>query len=229
MNGGSGLALDTDPPRTGRSNRTLRLVDDPRAKGADVASDPKSDSSPVRNGILVASPQMIDPNFSRTVVLLCDYGEGGALGLVVNRKTDIPLAEVLRQMEIPDDGGICGPVLWGGPVQPGSVFLTFSGKSPESDQENPIFSIGEGLHVSPSRQIIQSVAESDNAPGAFITLGYAGWAPGQLDGEIRGGSWIVLEVNPDVIFQLPPEARYDRCIASLGVDESMLWMRPVDE
>ena len=188
-----------------------------------------TDSS--HTGLLVASPQMADPNFARTVVLLCDFNEEGALGIVVNRTIDVELEEVLRQMEVDETGGITGPVLWGGPVQPGAVFLTFAGSSPTSPdegEENPVFSITQGLHVSPARDIIEAVAKDQNAD-AFITLGYAGWAAGQLDGEIAEGSWIFLDVDPDVVFTIPPDKRYDYCLSTLGVSPHLLWMQPITE
>ncbi len=180
-------------------------------------------------GLLVASPQMLDPNFARTVVLLCDFNEEGALGIVVNRTIDVEIDEVLRQMEVPDTTrGITGPVLWGGPVQPGAVFLTFAGSTPSTDDENPVFTITKGMHVSPARDIIEAVAKNDEAD-AFITLGYAGWAPGQLDGEIAEGAWIFLDVDPDVVFTIPPDKRYDYCLSTLGVSPHLLWMQPINE
>jgi len=174
---------------------------------------------------------MLDPNFSRTVVLLCDYNEEGALGIIVNRTIDVPLSEVLEQMDVPVDGGISGPVLWGGPVQPGAVFLTFGGDTPEvsPDEDSPVFSLAHNLHVSPARDIIESVASSKDGPPAFITLGYAGWGAGQLDGEIAEGAWIFLDVDPDVVFTIPPAKRYDYCLSTLGVSPHLLWMQPVNE
>jgi len=189
------------------------------------------DSSSSTTGLLVSSPHMLDPNFARTVVLLCDYNEEGALGIIVNRTIDVDLVEVLEQMDVPTEGGIKGPVLWGGPVQPGAVFLTFGGEGPEVDpnEESPIFSLASDLHVSPARDIIETIAAAQDGPPAFISLGYAGWAPGQLDGEIRDGSWIFLDADADVVFTIPPDKRYDYCLSTLGVSPHLLWMQPVDE
>ena len=182
-------------------------------------------------GILVSSPHMLDPNFARTVVLLCDYDEEGALGIIVNRTLDVRLDEVLEQMALPTTTGIRGPVLWGGPVQPGAVFLTFGGDTPEVEEaeDSPVFSLAKGLHVSPARDIIEQVAARDANSDAFISLGYAGWEPGQLDGEIQQGAWIFLDVDPDVIFTVPPDKRYDYCLSTLGISPHLLWMQPVGE
>lgn len=174
---------------------------------------------------------MLDPNFSRTVVLLCDFNEEGALGIIVNRAIDVELDEVLDQMDVPATGGIQGPVLWGGPVQPGAVFLTFSGDTPdvEGEEEAPVFTLASNLHVSPARDVIEAIAQKEDGTSAFITLGYAGWGAGQLDGEIQQGAWIFLDVDPDVIFHVPPDKRYDYCLSTLGVSPHLLWMLPVDE
>ncbi|MCP4871235.1 MAG: hypothetical protein GY898_21200 [Proteobacteria bacterium] len=180
--------------------------------------------------LLVATPQMVDVFFSKTVVLLCEYNEEGAIGIVVNRLTGLDADKVLDQMEVPAGGGIAGPVHWGGPVQPGAVFLTYARPSAaDGQQDEAVFEVGETIGVSPSRVVIEAVAgESENA-GAFLSLGYAGWAPGQLDGEIETGSWIYMEVDQEMLFSLPADERWQHCIDSLGVDPAMIWMTPVSE
>jgi putative transcriptional regulator len=181
-------------------------------------------------GLLVASPQMIDLFFAKTVVLLCEYTEEGAIGIVVNRLTGLDSDNVLSQMKVEDRGGIVGPVHWGGPVQPGAVFLIFARPSPaDGKQDDAVFRLGDEVGVSPSRDVIEAVAADSENPGAFLSLGYAGWAPGQLDGEIQTGSWIHMEIEPKVLFSLPAEERWQHCIDSLGVDPMMIWMNPVNE
>ena len=186
-------------------------------------------------GLLVASPQMADVFFAKTVVLLCDYSDEGALGLIVNRVTNLESEEVLTQMEIQLSGGIKGPVHWGGPVQPGSVFLTYARQpevlldSEELELELPVFQLSQNLWVSPSKKVIEAVARDEGNPGAFLCLGYAGWGAGQLDLEIQSGSWIFLEEVDDVLFTIKPEDIYEHCIMSLGVDVGQIWMQPIDE
>ena len=187
------------------------------------------------SGLLIASPQMVDVFFAKTVGLLCDYNEEGALGIVVNRTTELHPDEVLEQMEVSDGGGIRGPVLWGGPVQPGAVFLTYSrlpkALEPQEDDEDvePVFHLAPRLQVSPSREVIQAVSADDGNPGAFLSLGYAGWGAGQLDEEIQSGSWIFTEVDPSALFDVPADDLYDHCIDTLGVAENQLWMIPINE
>jgi len=187
------------------------------------------------SGLLIASPQMVDVFFANTVVLLCDYNAEGALGIVVNRTTELDPDEILEQMKVTDGGGIRGPVLWGGPVQPGAVFLTYSRlpegvtSSEEDEETEPVFHIGPKLQVSPSREVIRAVSADDGNPGAFLSLGYAGWGAGQLDEEIQSGSWIFTEVDPIALFRVPADELYDHCIDTLGVAAHQLWMVPIDE
>lgn len=191
-----------------------------------------------RTGLLVASPQLEDPWFSRTVVLLCDLSDDGAIGVILNRTTDVEVGQVLEQMEIAQGGGIEQVVRWGGPVQPGAVFLTFrdqplpcrvrSVHEEEEEDAELAFAVSVGLRVTPSRDIIAAVAGT-GAASSFLTLGYAGWAPGQLEQEIREGSWLLLEVDEELVMHVPPEEQWERCVATLGVDEKQLWMNPVDE
>jgi putative transcriptional regulator len=196
----------------------------------------------MRSGLLLASPQMEDVHFAGTVILLCDYTEDGAVGVIVNRVTDVGRDEVLGQMDIEDGEGIRQEVRWGGPVQPGAVFLTFAEQdlpmetqsvdSLEIDEEpeaEPTFHVDGGLRVTPSRPIIEAVAAKADNPGAFLTLGYAGWAPGQLDKEIQEGSWIPMEIDSDTLFATDPEEAYDVFMARLGIEPSALWMHPINE
>jgi putative transcriptional regulator len=193
----------------------------------------------MRTGLLVASPQMEDAFFARTVVLLCDYTEEGAIGIIVNRQTDVTRAEVLDQMGVPDGGGIADAVRWGGPVQPGAVFMTFVRQDlpveicavadVEDDDAEPAFAVTETLQVTPSKGIIEAVSAKTDNGGAFLTLGYAGWAPGQLDEEIQSGSWIFMDEDPTLIFSVDPEEQWEHCMATLGLERGMLWMNPIDE
>ena len=184
----------------------------------------------MRSGLLVASPQMVDVFFSKTVVLLCDYDEEGALGVVVNRLTGLDADKVLLQMGVHDGGGLEGPVHWGGPVQPGAVFMTFTRPAAgESSLDEAVFEIAGGIAVSPSRDMIQAVAGNADGGKAFLSLGYAGWAAAQLDAEIESGSWIFMDADEDILFDTPPDERWQKCIDSIGVDPAMIWMKPVSE
>ena len=177
-------------------------------------------------GLLVASPQMNDPFFSKTVVLLCRHEEGGAMGIVINRTTDLKLETVLEDLtlNIPYTGE--NEVMWGGPVEPSRGTLVF--RSGLADHTEEAIDISKEIRVSGSLDVLRKLADRGEDDWGLY-LGYAGWGPGQLDREIQDGSWIVLPLDAGTVFQMPMDERYDRCLASLGVDSSMIFMMPIDE
>ncbi len=187
---------------------------------------PDPDTAGIQPGLLVASPQMADPFFAGTVVLLCRHEEGGAMGIVINRSADLALSSVLEDLDVELAGGKERTVLWGGPVEPARGTLVLRTGLAEDVDET--VEITDDIRISGSMEVLTHLAGLQ-AGDWFLTLGYAGWGPGQLEGEIEEGSWIVLPMDPAAIFELPLEDRYDRCIASLGVDAAMIFMTPIDE
>ena len=177
-------------------------------------------------GLLVASPQLNDPFFSRTVVLLCRHESDGAMGVVINRSTDVQLDAVLEELDVELPADVIKTVMWGGPVEPSRGTLVF--RSGLADHTTEAIDISTEVRISGSLEVLTKLA-SRKKDDWSLYLGYAGWAPGQLDKEITEGSWIVLPLDADTVFQMPLDERYDRCLASLGVDASMLFMMPIDE
>lgn len=174
-------------------------------------------------GFLIASPQLRDPTFEGTVVLLCRHDEAGAIGLVINRATDLSLRDVLAQMDLRGRMKTEGAVLWGGPVEPGAGFVVFQGSVSDDDGWN----LGGGVAVSPSRDQLASVVEA--ATPFHLCLGYAGWSAGQLDAEMEQGSWLWVDLDADILFNAPLEARYKRALGRLGLSANQVWMQPIDE
>lgn len=175
----------------------------------------------MESGFLIASPQMKDPNFQRSVVLLVQHNNEGALGLVVNRESPVRLGDVVDRLRSISPVRANRPVLWGGPVERGAGFVLFKGKAPEGWQ------LRGDLCVSASRDRLSALV----AAGAdfHLCLGYAGWSAGQLDREFAEGSWIHVDAASELIFDCPISERYDRALARLGVTAEHLWMTPVDE
>lgn len=174
-------------------------------------------------GLLIASPQMRDPNFERTVVLLCHHDEEGALGVVVNRLTSLRLHEVFQQLEIEATVAEHHMVHWGGPVEQGAGLVVFTGIADEESGWN----LPDSIAVCASRERLEEVSQGEDP--FFLCLGYAGWGPGQLEDEIEGGSWLYTEVERALIFETPVSQRYAKALASLGLSSSQVWMNPVDE
>ncbi len=171
-------------------------------------------------GLLVASPQMRDPNFEHAVVLLVSYGPDGSMGVVVNRETQQRMGDLITKMEASSPARANRAVLWGGPVEPGAGFVLWRGTSVEG------WTLGE-YSLSPSRDRLKALVAASS--DFWLCLGYAGWGPGQLESEIREGSWIHLEEGVAGVLEAQVHDRYDEALRLLGVRPELLWMTPVDE
>lgn len=174
--------------------------------------------------LLISSPQMKDPFFEGAVILLCQHDENGALGLVINRVTSLSVQNVLEQLDISLPQTFeAHSVNWGGPVEPGAGFIVFPGKVPDDEGWN----VGDGIAVSPSRdQLIEALVQEQPF---LLCLGYAGWGAGQLDNEIASGSWLVTDVDMDLVLALDMDDRYDGALLRMGLMATGVWMQPVDE
>jgi len=175
--------------------------------------------------LLLAMPQMQDPNFARAVVLLCEYGPDGAMGFVVNRPTDINAADAVHlDPPLVGDSGIH---LWaGGPVEPHRGFLLLS-SDPDIDGAE---SVGDGFHITASlavlRRILEAEPDDEDVRRSRLFLGYAGWGPGQLDGELEASAWLTAPAEPTIVFDTDPSCMWERAIWSLGVDPLALAPAP---
>lgn len=173
-------------------------------------------------GFLIAPPSLGDPNFDRTVVLLAVHEEDGAMGFVVNRTAELTLHQLLGELEIKpaiDDR----PVLVGGPVSGFSGFVLYTHE--EGQPRAPGIEITPTLSVSPSRELLEEAATG--ALERFeLLLGYAGWAPGQLEGELERGGWLHAEFDPDLLLNVPVEQRWEEIFARLGVSPAGFMMVP---
>jgi putative transcriptional regulator len=172
--------------------------------------------------LLIASPQMHDQYFERTVVLVWHHGPDGAIGVVVNKPVEHKLEDVL-DMEGPLPTRPEVAVVWGGPVESlAGTVVTLGPLNPEEGVRLP-----RGLAVTHSQDALVRLL-SDRAP-MMLCLGYAGWSPGQLDREIELGGWLYTDCDPSIVFDTPPEERYDRALATLGLTAGRVWMTPVSE
>ena len=172
-------------------------------------------------GLLVASPQLRDPNFQRSVVLLVQHNAEGALGLIINRRAPMRLGDVVENAEGVNPALANQPVLWGGPVERAVGFVVFRGEAAEG------WMIGGGVSVSTSSQRLADLVAGN---GRFVLcLGYAGWAPGQLDREFEEGSWVYSDCTADILFDTDLADRYDLVLARNGLHADTLWMNPVNE
>lgn len=169
---------------------------------------------------LIAMPGMEDPNFSRGVTLLCQHNDEGALGITINHPSDFTLKELLAQIGIDcDDEQISAlPVFEGGPVHPERGFVLHDGE-PIWDSS---MRVGPDIAVTTSRDILEAIARGDGPPRFLVALGYAGWGAGQLEDEMRENAWLSVMSQAGIVFDLPPEKRWEQAVASLGIQVSSL-------
>ena len=168
------------------------------------------------NQLLVAMPGLDDAHFAQTVTLVCEHGERGALGIVLNKPLSMRLSEVLTQMKLPARTETIGEqiVLRGGPVHQDRGFVLHRpGGSWESSHR-----ISDHIQVTTSRDVLAAMARGEGPDSAFIALGYAQWDAGQLERELKENAWLTLPVSDAVLYDLPYEDRWSAAWRSLGVD-----------
>jgi putative transcriptional regulator len=170
--------------------------------------------------LLLSMPQLIDPNFAKSVVLLCEHAPEGAFGLVVNRPSDIAAADAVR-LEPPVDQPNDLPLLIGGPVEPERGWI-LTAQAPEQVEYR---SVGAGLYVSASPVLLRRALIARPLPKRTVVLaGYAGWGPGQLDSELAQSAWLIMPVELDLIFEIPSTSAWEMAIRRLGADPHFLQM-----
>ena len=148
---------------------------------------------------LLSMPQMQDPNFARTVVLLCDFNPDGAFGLVLNRPTEMAARDMVRLIP-PILAGNDLRLYIGGPVQPELGWILVN----DAPATGEYRTIREGLHLSSSPELLRAVLEQQPTPRARVIAGYAGWGPGQLDEELAQSAWLIGDVHIDLVFDVRP-------------------------
>ena len=172
---------------------------------------------PITPALLLSMPQLDDPNFGRTVVLLCEYSPEGAFGLVINRPTEFPAASVVQL--VPPIAGANDLPLWiGGPVEPERGWILL-GDARDDDEARELV---PGLYLSASPGVLRRVLEAAAPPPVRVIAGYAGWGPGQLDQELSDSSWLMADVDPAFVFNTPAGSLWEAAIRRLGVEPSQL-------
>jgi putative transcriptional regulator len=172
------------------------------------------------NHLLIAMPQLLDPNFAQTVAIICEHTDKGALGIVLNRPLPMKLSDVLSQMKLePTSASIAAqPVLRGGPVHTDRGFVLHR----PGGQWDHTHKVSDTIQVTTSRDVLAAMARGEGPSDAFIALGYAGWESGQLEREMKENAWISMPVDPRVVFELPFEERWSGAWRLLGIDVDRL-------
>ena len=167
-------------------------------------------------------PQLVDPNFKRTVVLLCKHSEDGAFGLVINRPL-ITTGRVTVNLDPPVSSDRELQVWIGGPVDPERSWI-LAGEPPDANDAGPEGRIADNLYLSTSPDLLRRLLESSPPPTARLMIGYSGWGPGQLEAELESSSWLITDIDRELIFQTPPEQMWEAAIRRLGADPAALTM-----
>jgi len=174
------------------------------------------DATYLTGQLLIAMPSMQDPNFRETVTFICEHGDEGALGLVINRPMDIDLGSIFEQLSMPtaDPELASQPIMLGGPVQTERGFVIHdSGEEWETSA-----SVIEQIRVTTSQDILTSMAAGNGPARAIVALGYAGWGAGQLEFEIAENAWLSAPATPELLFDTPFEMRWKKAAGLLGID-----------
>ena len=170
---------------------------------------------------LVSMPQLRDPNFERSVVLLCQHTEAGALGVIVNRPL-ITTGRVTVNLDPPVSTDRELQLWIGGPVEPHRSWILL-GEEPE-DPESAGIRIADALYLSTSPDLLRRLLEPSPPPMARLIVGYSGWGPGQLELELEQSAWLMSDIDRDLVFNTPSDKVWEAAIRRLGADPAALQM-----
>jgi putative transcriptional regulator len=183
------------------------------------------------NHFLIAMPSMHDPVFGGSVVYVCEHNENGALGVVINKPTDMTMQALFEHIELKLEIGIGGfgdfgatppiavkPIMFGGPVQDDRGFVLHTPRGNYSSS----LRVTEDVAFTTSIDVLEAVASGDGPHQMMVSIGYSGWGAGQLEDEIARNGWLTVGADPRIMFDLPIEERYVAAIKLLGIDPLML-------
>jgi len=176
------------------------------------------DTVNLTHNFLIAMPGMVDPNFNGTLTYICDHSEQGALGVVVNRPIDLDLSTLFEQIGLSLPEPLHDKIVYfGGPVQTERGFVLHTPQTFSST-----LTVNDAVSLTTSKDILEAVSQGTGPEKFMVSLGYAGWAAGQLEEEIKQNAWLSVAASPQVIFDLAPEERLPAAMKLLGIDFASL-------
>lgn len=175
------------------------------------------------NHFLIAMPAVEDPIFGGTVVYICEHNEKGVLGVVINKPTDMTMEILFERIDLQLADSMRpavenAPIMFGGPVQDDRGFVLHTPGRRYSSSLN----VTEEVAFTTSIDVLEAVAKGVGPKRLLVSIGYAGWSPGQLEEEISRNGWLTVGADAHVLFDLPVEQRYTAAIKLLGIDPLML-------
>jgi putative transcriptional regulator len=174
---------------------------------------------------LIAMPGLQDETFAKSVIYMCEHSERGALGLVINKPSDINLKKLFEKVELPlhREDLTHSPVFQGGPVQTERGFVLHETVMPGNESiYASTMTIPGGLEMTTSKDVLEALSTGYGPRKVFISLGYSSWGQGQLESEISDNSWLTVAADPAVIFDTPVDQRYAKALMLLGLEAWML-------
>ncbi len=195
------------------------MTDEPESTAAEPAGAEFLDGR-----ILIAMPGMQDPRFHRSLVYLCAHSADGAMGLIVNKRADdLKLKDLFGRLGIPIGDGPSGmaktPVHYGGPVEMGRGFVLHSS---DYHSDEATMQVDDGTSMTATLDILHAMATDRGPDRAIIALGYAGWAPGQLEAELQANGWLACPADEGLLFGTDEDSKWDKALAKIGVHPAML-------
>ena len=177
-------------------------------------------ASDLTNHFLLAMPGMGDPNFDGSVVFVAEHNDKGALGLVINRPMDIDLGTLFERIDLRLEHKVrrLEPVFYGGPVQTDRGFVLHR----PVGAWGATVAVGGDVGLTSSRDVLEAYAAGEGPDRLIVTLGYAGWGPGQLEDEIARNAWLTTQADLRVLFDVPADKRLNRAFGLLGIDPAFL-------
>ena len=205
--------------------QATKLVDMPGPADLLVQWPPSANNaemfSSLRNQFLIAMPSLAGSGFSNTVTYLCEHNEQGALGIVINQPLGLCMRDLFQHLEINVEGLAAEkPVLAGGPVQTDRGFVLHDYQ--EDVEWASSLQVSQDVWLTTSRDIIEAIAAGTGPKRCLVALGYAGWAPGQLDSEISANAWLTSDADTEIIFNTPFADRAQAAAAKLGFDLNLI-------
>jgi putative transcriptional regulator len=184
-------------------------------------SKPNEGKSFLEGKLLIAMPGMPDPRFAHTVIYICAHSAKGAMGIVINKPIPgLTFIDLMEQLEIPlSERAADLPVLYGGPMETGRGFVLHTDDYESAEATLPV---SEEISLTATVDILRAMADGRGPKKAVFALGYAGWAPGQIESEFQGNGWLHCEADPDLVFDPDLDAKWRTALARLGVGPSGL-------
>lgn len=171
--------------------------------------------------LLVAMPGMGDPRFDKAVIFMCAHSPERAMGLIINKSADdLAFVDLMKQLKISWDDKLTGPkVHLGGPVEHGRGFVLHPS---DYHVEDSTMTIGDDFGMTATQEILTDIASGQGPDKTILALGYTGWGPGQLEGELQNNGWLICDAPSELVFAADDSVKWEKALASLGIDPRLL-------